>query len=387
LANNGKLYGTTEYGGDGYGTIFEVNPFDGKITTVANFNGINGQTIRGNMVLAPNGLLYGVTQNGTTNSGWGVLYQFNPTNNTITKLKDFYDVSIYLPQNLMLASNGKLYGTSASGGAKNYGALFEYDIANNTVTKKADFDATVTGNSPAQMIQANNGILYGTCFEGGNNGKGTIYSYNINTNTLATLAHFGANLAERPIGSLLQAPNGKFYGMSIFYNSDPGTIYEFDAVGNNIAVKFNFVPSIHGYGGYGELIKGGNGKLYCMSAYKNSGYAQVLEYDYVKDTVIIKSSVGGSTEGSLVQAKSTNLSSLRTISQKNRSIIYPNPANNYFNIKTDNLLNVKIYAADGKLILTTAESHINTTALNNGIYWVVIQNNQGIATHQLMIER
>ena len=388
LGNNGKLYGTTEFGGDGYGTIFEVNPSNGKITNVANFNGVNGNRVRGTMVLAPNGLLYGVTYSGGS-TDQGVLFQFNPTNNTITKLKDIKDILTYYPQGgLVLATNGKLYGTTLSGGTKNYGALFEYDIANGTLTKKADFDAAVTGNSPyAKMLQANNGILYGTCFEGGNNGKGTIYSYNINTNTLATLAHFGANAAERPRGGLVQAPNGKFYGMSTYWNSNNGTIYEFDAVGNNIAVKLDLVKSLHGYGGYGELLIGGNGKVYGMSAYSQYGPAQILEYDYIKDTTIVKGGVGGNVEGNLVQAKSTNLSSLRAISQKNRSIMYPNPAKDIIQVSSLETIDmISIYSLGGKQLIQTNLNTVDVSKLSSGVYIVIVKTASATNSSKLLIE-
>ena len=41
LGNDGNFYGTTEEGGSGYGTVFQVTT-NGTLTTLVSFNGPNG---------------------------------------------------------------------------------------------------------------------------------------------------------------------------------------------------------------------------------------------------------------------------------------------------------------------------------------------------------
>lgn len=70
-----------------------------------------------------------------------------------------------------------------------------------------------------------------------------------------------------------------------------------------------------------------------------------------------------------------------------KAIIYPNPANNEINIQAENFISAKIYGMDGKLVLSSNESNINTSLLNNGMYIVLIQTLNGISSQQLIISK
>ena len=56
----GNLYGTTADGGTGnYGTVFEIAQGTGAITTLATFDGTDGNAAAGGVVLDSAGNLYG----------------------------------------------------------------------------------------------------------------------------------------------------------------------------------------------------------------------------------------------------------------------------------------------------------------------------------------
>jgi len=76
---------------------------------------------------------------------------------------------------LVLASNGKLYGATNSGSNNGYGALFEYDVTNNSVVQKAAFSSSNGYNVPTAPYLATNNCLYGTTKQGGTNNYGTIW--------------------------------------------------------------------------------------------------------------------------------------------------------------------------------------------------------------------
>jgi uncharacterized repeat protein (TIGR03803 family) len=104
-ARDGKLYGTTTYGGSGYndedpysgyGVIFSFDPSSSTYTKLKDFDGINGARPYGGLMQARDGKLYGTTTYGGSGyndedpySGYGVIFSFDPSSSTYTKLEDY----------------------------------------------------------------------------------------------------------------------------------------------------------------------------------------------------------------------------------------------------------------------------------------------------------
>jgi uncharacterized repeat protein (TIGR03803 family) len=74
----------------------------------------------------------------------------------------------------MASFNGKLYGTTSTGGVNNFGTIFEYDPVSNESTKKFDFGPTVslTGGSPKGSLLLYNNKFYGLAADYGALGGG-----------------------------------------------------------------------------------------------------------------------------------------------------------------------------------------------------------------------
>jgi uncharacterized repeat protein (TIGR03803 family) len=103
-----------------------------------------------------NGHFYGLTTMGGTADA-GTIFEYDPVSNQYAKKYDFNFTDGNFPSgSLAIASNGKLYGMTISGGAANRGILFEYDWIQNQFTKKVSFDGT-NGMSP------NRGTLLEVC--------------------------------------------------------------------------------------------------------------------------------------------------------------------------------------------------------------------------------
>jgi uncharacterized repeat protein (TIGR03803 family) len=62
----------------------------------------------------------------------------------------------------MQASNGKLYGMTDGEEAAAKGVIFSFDPSTSTYTKLKDFDGTNGGNPSGSLMQARDGKLYGT---------------------------------------------------------------------------------------------------------------------------------------------------------------------------------------------------------------------------------
>ena len=168
---------------------------------------------------------------------------------------------------LLLAQNGRLYGMSMGGGEKNYGILFSYDPASGFYTKLADFNGA-NGRAPyGSLVEASNGILYGMTQSGGANNHGTIFSYNYKTNKLTLLHSFTGNGGRSPYGSLYKAKDGKLYGMTASGGAnDLGTIFSFSTERNEHKVLHHFDGSL-GQSPYGSLVQAEDGKLYGMTQF------------------------------------------------------------------------------------------------------------------------
>jgi uncharacterized repeat protein (TIGR03803 family) len=304
-ANDGLLYGMTKSGG-AYkkGILFELDPVSCVFTKKLDFNGKeNGSFPMASLLQAENGLLYGMTSNGGV-MDHGIIFEWNPSVDTCIKKYDFY-----VPANGMLPNgsltriaNNKLYGMTTSGGMFNYGVLFELDLATNTFTKKFDFDGLNNGSYPyGSILQASDGFLYGVTAFGGANDYGVLFVWDSFSNYYTKLIDFnGTQNGSRPFGTLIQAGNGKIYGLtSTGGKNNKGVLFEWNPDTKTFLVKLEFNGTENGSAPYGSLIQATNGKLYGMTAAGGiKDYGVLFEYDPVTDTYSKKIDLNGIDNGS-----------------------------------------------------------------------------------------
>ncbi len=234
-ADNGKLYGMTHSEGlYDFGVLFEWNPAKNTFTTKMNFNGAeNGGYPYGSLIQADNGKLYGMAGGGGEN-GMGVLFEWDTLSDTYTKIIDFngtdYGSNPYA--SLVQADNGKIYGMTYRGGSFEKGVLFEWDPVTHVFIKKLDFNGSEKGSNPScTLIQATNGKLYGMTKFGGVNDCGVLFEWDPANDTYTKKIDFGEENGLYPRGSLMQAINGKIYGMtSLERINDVGSFFEWDPV-------------------------------------------------------------------------------------------------------------------------------------------------------------
>ncbi len=298
-AANGRFYGMTQIGGaSDEGALFEFNPNGNVYTKRHDFSSTSGNYTTGSLAEAPNGKLYGMTPNAGSFDR-GTLFEFDPATNTFTKKIDFdYNSNGSEPQgSLLLASNNKFYGMTNSGGQTGDGVLFEYDPATGTLTSKVEFEYN-TGSEPyGDLIQATNGKLYGMTREGGDNGNasGTLFEYDIVTNTKTPRVNFSTLNGENPEGNLVQAPNGKLYGMTRYGGANTaGVLFEFDPATNAYTKKVDFDGAAFGVQPSGSLALSPNGKLYGGTNYGGAnGLGIIFEYDPTTSTFTKKHDFNG----------------------------------------------------------------------------------------------
>ncbi|MBK7572916.1 MAG: hypothetical protein IPI10_15360 [Bacteroidetes bacterium] len=265
-ASNGKFYGLCKDNGNGpFGTAYSFDPSTSTFVKLTDlFVLSNGGKPKGAIIKASNGLFYGLTKSGGANFS-GVLFSFNPSTYTYTKLID-------LPANanpegaLVQASNGKLYGMTVGGGSSGLGSIFSYDIGTNTYTVVANL-VNATGRSPSgSLIQGSDGNLYGMTTYGGANSVGAIFKFVISTSTYTNVADFNSAVnGASPYGSLMQASNGLMYGMTTSGGSlTYGTLFEFNPTSSALTKLFDF-GGLEGVTPWGNVMQASNGKLYGLT--------------------------------------------------------------------------------------------------------------------------
>ena len=259
--SNGVLYGTSYVGGiygvsQTHGSIFSCNTLGTNLTMLYSFSGSvnnqfpsalpkDGRQPNGNLIKATNGVLYGTTVfDGLDlpNNGGGIIFSYT-TSGVYQVLKRFSGGTTdgrYPVGGLIQASNGNLYGTTSEGGILNYGTIFSYDLLGN-YQLLYNFSGTTDGQNPfGSLVQGDDGLLYGMTVFGGSYSAGTIFSFNISTNTLTLIHDFEGAISNdgNPTNyfynnisvqnRIIQAPNGKLYGLTYGGGQySAGTIYEF----------------------------------------------------------------------------------------------------------------------------------------------------------------
>lgn len=152
-------------------------PAETTLKTLLNFNGTNGSDPSASLIQGPDGNLYGVASGGGKNNG-GTVFEIT-TAGKLTTLYDFCSKAngadgSFPSSALLLATNGKFYGTTQYGGVEcslfstlGCGTIFEI-TPQGTLTTLYTFCAnggeycSDEADPKAPLIQGTNGDFLGT---------------------------------------------------------------------------------------------------------------------------------------------------------------------------------------------------------------------------------
>jgi uncharacterized repeat protein (TIGR03803 family) len=116
LDSSGNLYGTTTDVVFGGGTVFELAKGSSTITTLGAIGSSSGSSPTGGLVLDGSGNLFGTTASGN-GSNDGTIFELAQGSGTITTLASFNGSNGQNPTGYpLMDSSGNLYGTTAGGG-------------------------------------------------------------------------------------------------------------------------------------------------------------------------------------------------------------------------------------------------------------------------------
>jgi uncharacterized repeat protein (TIGR03803 family) len=243
------LYGTTNGGGVkcwGCGTVFKIT-MSGKESVLHSFKGVSGRPNGKRDGLSPaaelvyvNGRLYGTTEYGGT-SNKGTFFAITTSGNQ-SVLHGFAGAPTdgEKPDSAVIEVNGTFYGTTSLGGAYNLGTVFAI-TPSGKATILHSFGGLSDGSEPSAGLVNLNGTLYGTTKEGSANQQGSIFS--IATSGAFVMLHcFYTGLdGGEPMGDLIDV-NGTLYGTTSDGGpgGSSGTVFSFTTDGR--------VTVIHAFG-------------------------------------------------------------------------------------------------------------------------------------------
>jgi len=219
-ASNGFYYGTTVQGGiDGIGALFRFDSTSNTYTDLMDFNGqapIYGWYPH-SLIQASDGYLYGTSNLGANNNVLSV-YSFNINNNSGTYLNGLNNM-LNPCGHLVQASDGKLYGLTTNGGADSVGGIYIYNPSDYSIADILDFNHLNGANPQGSLVASNNGFIYGMTKNGGANGMGVLFSYDIVDSIYSDIFDFNGANGKNPLGSLIILSDSISTGFIQFNNS------------------------------------------------------------------------------------------------------------------------------------------------------------------------
>jgi len=208
---------------NGCGTVFKITP-SGTLTTLYFFcsqtNCSDGAFPYGaGLIQGADGNLYGTASSGGSSENLGTVFKITTTG-TLTTLHQFNSAR-YPYAGLVQATNGNFYGTSYQGGTgscgTNFGCGTVFRVTPKVTSVLYNFCSQsncADGSNPqAPLIQGTDGNLYGTTSSGGAKSDGSLFKITTG-GTLTTLHSFDLSDGMAPSDGLVQDTDGNFYGIT-----------------------------------------------------------------------------------------------------------------------------------------------------------------------------
>lgn len=260
LDRAGNVYGAAS-GGQQNGTVYKMAQAASGwvLSTLYDFlGGANGSSPN-DVIVGPNGMLYGSAFGGTQNCGQGycgMIFQLRPEPTPCMATScSWMENAVYafngppdafFGNGLVSDRAGNLYGVGA-GGAFQQGAVFELTptIGGWTETILYSFPGGSGGSGPTGVLVGNDGNLYGMTLFGGQYGAGIVYQ-----------------LSPSPSGwteTVLYNPNGTYFAPPPLVQDRKGNLfgeyYYTTCCANEYGIIFELSPS-SGQWVYSELWRG-----------------------------------------------------------------------------------------------------------------------------------
>lgn len=242
LGPDGALYGTSGYGGTGYGEVYRLAQ-DGTVSTFAAFSGTNGAHPQAALVLGSDNHFYGITNGGGAN-GRGTIFKVSQAGE-ITLIRHLDYAAGEMLSRLALTEQNEYFAVGRSGSAwpyyygtvfwgfdNSYGLLHYFSYSGQNLWRPA-----------GALTRGLDGHLYGLASYGGATESGGIYRLDLPSGSYSQILSFtgteGANRGRyADENELIVGKDGHFYGTTYGGgHSDFGTVFRLRATDPKLLVK------------------------------------------------------------------------------------------------------------------------------------------------------
>ncbi len=243
------LFGTTASGGsDGDGTVFSVNADGSDYQVLYSFTGTgnDGANPYASLTLAGN-TLYGTTWHGGAN-GDGTIFSINTDGSGYQVLYSFTDTGndgANPCASLTLVGN-TLYGTTRDGGADGDGTVFSVNTDGSAYQVLYSFTGTGNdGANPNAGLTLVGSALFGTTVSGGSDGDGTVFSINTDGSNYQELYSFTGtgNDGANPYAGLTLVGSALFGTTWDGGTDGDGTVFSINTDGSGYQVLYSFTDT------------------------------------------------------------------------------------------------------------------------------------------------
>jgi uncharacterized repeat protein (TIGR03803 family) len=260
---DGNFYGVLNGGGThGVGAIFRMTPA-GVVSVIHYFVGTDGG-FPTHLIQASEGSLIVATQVFGA-GGRGTVVRLAP-NGAFSVLRAFSGGATdgALPNHVLHASDGHIYGTTTSGGPYFLGGLFRVTLDGDFAFIRWFGDPPLA-QSPQGMVQGNDSRLYISMSSGGSALLGAIFASTLSGDAIASYPFLGTGEGASLAAQLIQARDGLFYGVTGSggtYNR--GTVFRMTPAGD--VTTLHAFTEFEGRAAAVALIEASDGYLYGASA-------------------------------------------------------------------------------------------------------------------------
>jgi uncharacterized repeat protein (TIGR03803 family) len=308
LATDGALYGTTLRGGaHRQGVIFKLLPGTTNYSVLHHFSleKTNGRTPGSPLAEGKDGILYGATTIGGS-ANLGTVFKINKEGKAFTILHSFTGAGGdgRVPfAGVRQGKDGAWFGATDEGGVHGSGTLYRFDPDGTGYRVIHHFGGKFRSDGAVPkgtLCQASDGKWYGNTSAGGQVGQGTVFMFNGDGTGYRMLHEFAGppNDAAEPIGDLIEATDGMLYGTSVRGGrASQGTVFRLRKDGTG----FELIRTFMGLGGdgrnpYGGLVEGKDGTLYGVT-FNGGAHASGLLFQLSRDGSVYKALLDFSPNG------------------------------------------------------------------------------------------
>jgi uncharacterized repeat protein (TIGR03803 family) len=260
ILSGNTLYGVVFRGGNSLaGSVFAVNTDGTGFVTLYSFTGGSDGTLPSDGLVLSGSTLYGTTYQGGS-SGNGTVFAVNTNGTGFTTLHPFTTSSGIFPSiinsdganpfdGLILSSN-TLYGTAYNGGSSGRGTLFAVNTDSTGFTTLHSFTPgagtfpSITnsdGAYPVARLMISSNTLYGTAQEGGSWGYGTVFKLNTDGRGFTILHNFsGGGDGAYPQSGLLISGTTLFGSTRQGGKAGNGTVFAVNTDSTGFTTLYSF---------------------------------------------------------------------------------------------------------------------------------------------------